>query len=377
MVAPYIYITRQHQFDLALNYLKNCKNIAVDTESSGFYTYESEICLIQISSGNEHYLIDTLCGLKLDALNDLFSSNRHTIIFHASASDITELRRIYPYEFKNIFDTFLSAKLLGLESCGLAALVEKFLGITMKKTEQKSNWKKRPLTESQLDYAHLDTVYLEALMEKMLPDVSAKETYPELLEELQRIIDESHPTGREFEADNWVSVPGALKLNAAKKGILCALYEYREARARRLNLAPFRIIGNQTLMNLVDSRPESIRALKEIEGLDARIVEKDGAYLLKLIADAPPLDDKDLPGKKDFDPVVDERFRKLRKWRESISQKKSLDPSLIVNNKALMKIAVRLPAGMDELRDMSVLHEKKLLRYGKEILEVIHSGKPA
>ena len=59
VLEAYTLIEKQHQLDIALSRLSETARIAVDTEFSGYYTYFQEICLIQISSGPYHFVIDT------------------------------------------------------------------------------------------------------------------------------------------------------------------------------------------------------------------------------------------------------------------------------------------------------------------------------
>ena len=163
----YQFIDKQQDLDLAVSVMGRSQYVSVDTESSSFYTYESELCLIQISASGKNYLIDPLANLTVDGLAEIFANPSIVKVMHTAASDISELRRLRKFKFENLFDIMVGCRMLGFVSCSLVSLVKHYTGRDLEKTEQKSNWKKRPLTASQMEYAHRDTIYLEEIMKAM------------------------------------------------------------------------------------------------------------------------------------------------------------------------------------------------------------------
>ncbi len=144
-MLDFVYIQDQKSFDQAVADLRTKPQIALDTESSGYFTYYPEICLIQISALGRHYIIDTLQAIKLDALGAICKDPSIVKIFHAAAADIRELKHSYNWEFQNIFDTFLACRLLGHASCSLVSLVEEYEGIVLQKKNRNLIGSKGPL----------------------------------------------------------------------------------------------------------------------------------------------------------------------------------------------------------------------------------------
>jgi len=83
--VSFIFIDRQHQLDLAVSELQKQTVVAIYTESSSFYTYDSELCLIQISSNGHHYLLDALAKLNLSGLGDVFADAATVKVMHTAA----------------------------------------------------------------------------------------------------------------------------------------------------------------------------------------------------------------------------------------------------------------------------------------------------
>ena len=105
-------------------------------------------------------------GEDLKAINPLLADSGLVKIFHAAEYDLMLLKDELGVETKGIFDTQVAMTLLRHQKTGLAALLESHYGIKVSKKHQRSDWGKRPLSDSQLEYARTDT--------RFLPDVRVK-----------------------------------------------------------------------------------------------------------------------------------------------------------------------------------------------------------
>ena len=370
-MPDYTYIQKQHQLDLALTQLAGAKIIAVDTESSGYYTYFSELCLIQLSADGYHFVIDVLGGMKLDKLGALFADKNITKIFHGAQSDILEMRRAYNWDFNNVFDTLPVCRMLGHKSCSLLALVKTYCGVELKKKEQKSNWKKRPLTRSQLDYANLDTVYLEEVMDKMLAELQNSEILEELHQEFVLITNQPVLPEKPLDENNWMRLPEALNLKPEQRAYLKRLYLIRENRARKDNIASFRLITNDGLLRIVARRPEQLGVLHDMKVANPVFIKKEGEQILAAAHNLTPINDSDLPLREEIDPKARDLLKDLKKWRQRIADFRRVETSLILNNRALTKIAETRPTTLDELEELELMSAWKFKYYGPALLSVV------
>jgi len=131
--------------------------VAVDTEADSLHCYFEKLCLIQISVPRHDYLVDPLADLDLKPLAAALA--RKEIVLQGADFDLRLLRRSLDFVATRIFDTVIAARLLGIRSFSLAALVEKFFGVTLAKGSQKANWARRPLPQHMAEYAMNDTRY--------------------------------------------------------------------------------------------------------------------------------------------------------------------------------------------------------------------------
>src|SRR3989440_5398201 len=158
-------IATDSQLAELLPHLKSVDRIAVDTEADSLHCYFEKLCLIQISVPGQDYLVDPLATIDLAPL--AAALNDKEIVLQGADFDLRLLRRSLGFVATRIFDTVIAARLLGIRSFSLAALVEKFFGVTLAKGSQKANWARRPLPQHMAEYAMNDTRYLLPLAETL------------------------------------------------------------------------------------------------------------------------------------------------------------------------------------------------------------------
>ena len=233
--------------------------VAVDTESNSLHAYRERVCLIQFSTPAADYIVDPIKLRDLSALAPFFANPDQQKVFHAAEYDLICLRRDYGFAVTNIFDTMSAARTLGWPQVGLAAILDTHFGVTLDKKYQRADWKRRPLTPEQLDYARLDTHYLVALRDRQLQALTESGHWPEAQEEFERL---ALPRGDSDGADSapafW-RVKGARDLTPPQAAILQALFAYREQQAERLDCPPFRVMGEAVLLELARRAPRQDR----------------------------------------------------------------------------------------------------------------------
>ncbi|MGQ4001636.1 HRDC domain-containing protein [Francisellaceae bacterium CB300] len=184
-------IQSQSILDAAIAEISQNTHIAVDTEFYWMRTYYPELCLIQIATINDIYLIDTLEDLDFSGLNYIFETNDIQKILHSAANDVPIIKRFLDCEINNIFDTQLAATFLGFANqLSLKNLLQEILNIEMEKESQFSDWRKRPLSANQIAYAKKDVEYLITLqkdLDKKLIDIGYHDFFEEELIDICQI----------------------------------------------------------------------------------------------------------------------------------------------------------------------------------------------
>ena len=122
-LRPPIFIDQQADLEAHIKQLRAELILAVDTEANSLFAYQEQVCLIQISSTKEDYIIDPLSVKDLSPLGELFKDPAIEKVFHASEYDLIILYEDSQFTFQNLFDTMLAAQILGKEKLGLEEMV--------------------------------------------------------------------------------------------------------------------------------------------------------------------------------------------------------------------------------------------------------------
>ena len=163
--------------------------LGVDTEFRRTTKDNMRLALLQINDGEEIYLIDTILIEHQENVSDFLFSNDVTKIFHSCKEDLEAVYSWTGRIMENIFDTQLANAFIdGQYSIGYQGLVEERLDIILDKNETRSNWIRRPLTESQLNYAASDVQYLIHLFEELQKELVESNKIDWLYEDLQSLV---------------------------------------------------------------------------------------------------------------------------------------------------------------------------------------------
>jgi ribonuclease D len=169
-------ITKQDELDKLCAYLVNEKVIAIDTEFVRERTYYPILSLIQIATSTHIFAIDVLADLDLRSIQAILTDSNILKIFHAARQDIEILCNHFGNVPISIFDTQIAAQFVGfVDPPSYDKLVKKYCGVTISKHHQFSDWLKRPLLQSQLEYALDDVAYLIRLKELLSDEISVKQ----------------------------------------------------------------------------------------------------------------------------------------------------------------------------------------------------------
>ncbi|HUL60071.1 MAG TPA: ribonuclease D [Anaeromyxobacteraceae bacterium] len=259
--------------------------IALDTESNSFHAYRERVCLIQISTPAQDYVVDPLAA-DVRPLGPILCDGRETVL-HGADYDVRCLRREYGWRLPRLFDTMIAARRLGEAGLGLSALVEARFGVRLSKVHQRSDWGRRPLAPEQVAYAALDTHFLLPLHGLLAAELSARGAAVEARAEFDRIA-AAEPRERIFDPEGWRRMKGARELDGAGRDVLRALWLLREERARASDRPPFKVLGEPTMIEIARRRPRTSGDLARIPGATPSVLRRLGGDILAAVGGAAP-----------------------------------------------------------------------------------------
>ena len=374
---------QEHLREVCLD-LARCTRLAFDTESNGFYAYKEKVCLIQISSPDEDYIVDPIAFKDISPLGPLFADPNIEKVFHAGEYDVLCLKRDYGFTFANLFDTMIAARILGTKELGLAAAIERHFGLVISKKLQRADWGKRPLTQEMIRYAQGDTHFLLRLSDiqrKMLEEKHRLDDAKEAFHELAAL----EPNIKTFDAEGFWKLVGRQDIGGHQTAALREIWLYREKQAESRDRAPFRVMPEDLMTRVAQAMPETREALAAVKGMTPYILERFGSGLLACVERGrrgepvvrPP---KEPPERKRLSDAEWRTFEALRNWRKERAEKDAVEPIVIMSTESLRQVAIHAcrDHGGEPLGPLSDL---KRARYGDDILRVVQSirggAKPA
>ena len=365
-----VLVTRPAQLRQAADKLRQESIVAVDTESNSLYAYYERVCLMQFSTQQTDYLVDPLALSDLSPLRPLFADPAIEKVFHAAEYDVICMKRDYGFEFNHIFDTMVAARILGREAVGLGSILEAEFGVRLDKRYQRANWGQRPLPAHLLAYARLDTHYLIPLRGKLRQALEEKELWPLAQEDFERLRLVNGHAAEDPPPNCW-RIRGANDLHPQQAAVLQELCGYREQAARNLDRPVFKIINDQTLLDIASRLPQNMTELGRIQGMNDAQLHRHGGRLLEAVKrglNSPPI----YPPRpqKPADDFLD-RLEALRRWRKRVGEQKGVNSDIILPRALMLTLAERDPHTPDELAVLLADVPWRRGQYGAQILEAI------
>ncbi|HEX2219064.1 MAG TPA: HRDC domain-containing protein, partial [Gemmatimonadales bacterium] len=326
-------------------------------------------------SREETAVVDPLATGGLDPIGELLSDPGLEIVFHDADYDLRLLHREYGFTARNLFDTRIAAQLLNEPGIGLAALLEKYLGVRLDKRFQRADWSARPLSPEMLEYAASDTRYLPQLRD-ILRERLQERGRLDWAEEEFALLEAMRPTAADQVEPGWLRLKGAKALRGRELAILRELWEWREATARRADRATFRILNNEPMLAMAKNPPTEMATLKAIPGVSSDQAERRGRDLLAAVRRGLELREDDLPRltrppRRVPDLAFEERLERLKAARNRLAQQCDLPAGVVCPNGTLEAIARAAPKTVADLGEVTELRRWQLREFGAELLKAL------
>ena len=363
-------ITAREHLEEVVAELRREPRLALDTESNGFYAYQEKVCLLQISSAHEDFIVDPIAVPDLSSLGELMADPRIEKVFHAGEYDVLCLKRDHDLRFANLFDTMIAGRLLGAKELGLAAAIRRYFGVTLSKKLQRADWGLRPLSAAHLRYAQFDTHYLLRLADILKNQLREQKRDEDAAEACARLA-ELEPVVRIFDPEGYWRLASRHQLSDRQTACLREIYLLRERRAEALDRAPFRIMSEELMARLAAELPKDSETLSRVRGMTPYLLRKFGPSLLEALERGRTADIPVEPTRARIRHSNQERrlFEALRQWRKAQAEREAVEPVVILDTKSLREIARAAAAG--ESDPLAELSELKRQRYGEPVLKLV------
>lgn len=284
MNANFSYITNQESLHQLCDKISAERLVAFDTEFVAEDSYKPELCLVQVAVGGDVAIIDPYpCG-DLSRFWETLVDAENTVIVHAGREETLFCYRATKKLIPNLFDIQVAAGFLGFEfPASYGNLVHRFTGALLDKEETRSDWRIRPLSQQQLQYAAQDVRDLPKLYSTLKNQLVKLDRLNWLEEEIR----ERQAELADFESgDNWFRISGIQALSGSSLAVVKGLWVWRDAKAHERDTPPRKILRDDLLIELARRGTSDVRRMTSLRGMEHRHTKQYLPELAKVIEES-------------------------------------------------------------------------------------------
>lgn len=289
----YTYVRHDRDLISLCQQLASDKHIFFDTEFISEDVYLPDLCLVQVASKSGLAVIDPKAMVDLSPFWDLITSEGVTVVAHAAREEFLFCFRATGKWPTNLFDTQVAAGLIGMEfPVSLGNIITRVLGERLPKGETRTNWRGRPLSKHQIEYALNDVIYLDKIYDFLTEQLESLRRLSWMTDEMNRFQKgwEDYST-----RPGWRSVSGIGNLNRRALAIVREIWTWRDHHAKTQNVPPRRILRDDLMVELAKRKSAKISQIKALRGMNRRDLDPYIEDLADCVRQALLVPDEDCP----------------------------------------------------------------------------------
>ena len=302
--------------------------VAFDTEFVSEDSYQPELCLIQLAAEDRLAIVDPLEVQTLLPLWELLISPGRETLVHAGREEFRFIYKATGRRPSLWFDVQIAAGLIGMEyPASYGTLSSKLLGRTLAKDETRTDWRRRPLTPRQLEYALQDVAELEQIrdaLHRRLSELGRLDWLAQELADWQQDVEE-YDTG-----ERWQRTAGIAGLSLRSLAIVREIWLWRDAEASRRNIPTRRVLRDDLLVELAKRQTADVKRIRSVRGMERGDLQRYMPKIAQCVEKAMTLKDNELPRlpKKSSRPQLNALGQFLSTALGSICRSANVAPSL-------------------------------------------------
>jgi len=269
--------------------------IGIDTEFVSEDTYRPELCLVQVATHNELAVIDPYKSGDLAPFWRALAEGHHVTVVHAAREELNFALVTCGRPPANLFDTQLAAGFCSAEyPSSYGSVVTRFLNARPAKGEQRTDWRRRPLSTEQIEYALEDVRYLLPLHETLRKKLERLKRLDWLNEEMERWLADVYDS---LERPRWRRVSGLGNLPPRSLAIVREIWMWRRAEAETRNIPPRRVLRDDLIIELARRKVDDPERIRDVRGMHRGMRRETLQTLASCITRglSAPLDDIERP----------------------------------------------------------------------------------
>lgn len=332
-----MYVTTEDDLAILCEKLKPCEVISLDTEFVRERTYFHRLGLIQVAGDGVCAAVDPILISDISPFLDIITNPKVLKIFHAARQDLEILVRLTGQVITPVFDTQVAAALVGWGAqISFAKIVQKVTGKKISKAETYTDWCRRPLRQSQIDYALDDARFLLPVYEK-LGQVLKKMNRQDWIQAEFAYLEKPQVYDLPDPRRQFLKIKNVRSLRGKNLAVMVELAAWREEEAIQRDSLPKSVVRDEPLLEIARSLPKKLDDLANIRGFHRKEVSKSGAAILDAIKKGLDLPADQIPDLPEFDGYstgkgVEEL---LAAYIQIRSEELKIEPSVLAHRKRI------------------------------------------
>ena len=292
-LVQYETITSAATLNAFCEVLEGADCIAFDTEFVSEDTFQPQLCLIQVAIHDRVVIIDPLEIEDVGPFWKVLTEGEHTTVAHAAREEFLFCWRSKQRRPAQLVDTQIAAGLIGMEyPASYSGLLSKLLDVQLAKGETRTDWRRRPLSSRQLDYARHDVLHLQRLADRLQERLTQLGRAAWLRAEMDGWQSQLEQFERE---EQWHRVSGSANLQPRSLAIVRELWRWRRDEAQQRNQPAKRVLRDDLMVELARQKTADLQRIRSVRGMNFRAAQKHQPAIAQAIQRALELSDHECP----------------------------------------------------------------------------------
>jgi ribonuclease D len=324
-------ISSQQEADALFDRLASEDTVAIDSEFQWTTTYAPIPALIQVATADEVHLLDPSALKDFTSFKNFLEEPNCVKIFHSCSQDLLLFNHMNDSVTTSLFDSQIANAFLStFHQISYGKLVEKYTGEVLSKGSQRSNWLRRPLSPTQLEYAKSDVTWLfkcHGVLVEQLEETKRAQWHKS---ECDVYCNSEFYRAPEPE-DLYKKFRGIGRLNRNQLAVLRELCAWRDQLAQKVDLRPKRLLADDGLFSIVYKLPKNSRELKGCRDVNERVLRSSAEEVLECINTGLNLEEEQKPNliksrpiSKEEEDITDQLYKAVNLLAENMNMASAL-----------------------------------------------------
>lgn len=286
-------ISDQSEFENLCDQIRQAGIVAFDTEFISEYRWKPELCLLQFATPERSVCVDPFSVTDLTSWWRIMEDDSTTVVVHGGQAEVRFCFSLGGGRPRKLIDVQIAE---GFRSrsypLGYTALIARVLGEKVHGKETRSDWRRRPLSPQQIEYAIEDVDHLLKVWSTQSAALAGQDRLWWAEAEFDKMIGDVHS---DIVRESWRKLPGVHRMRPQELAVLRELANWRELEASRRDRPARRILRDDLLVELAKRQPKTVTDVMATRDMNRPEYKRIATELIDCIRAGQDVPERDRP----------------------------------------------------------------------------------